>query len=153
MALGALVAASLLAGPLLAAPMFATSADAVKSRVAQLRELGSAFKNVRDQLNSGTPELFIIQESARQIRDASRDQYTWFPAGSGPQPGLKTHAKPDIWERPADFKAAQDAFATEANAFFDAASGGDIDKIRAAQDPLGHACASCHKTFREKMEP
>lgn len=133
---------------LVASPLVAAPADVVASRIAGLRELGAAYKNVNDQLKSGTPQMFLVQLSARQIREKSRDQYGWFPAGSGPQPGIKTRAKPDIWAQPAQFKAAQDAFAAQANAFYQAAASGDAARIGTQARQLGQSCAACHRQFR-----
>lgn len=122
--------------------------DPVASRIAAYHELGSAFKNVNDGLRAKAPSPYILQLSARQIRDASRAQYGWFPAGSGPAPGVKTRAKPEIWANPDDFKAKQDAFAAEANALFAAASASDLAAMRMRAKTLGAACGACHKVYR-----
>jgi cytochrome c556 len=131
----------------LAAPAV-LAADVAPPRVASLRELGAAFKNVNDELKSGTPQIYIIQLSARQIRDVAKLQYGWFPAGSGPAPGRKTAAKPEIWTQPAKFKAAQDAFAAEAAGFMKVAQGGNVGAIKVAAKSLGQTCGGCHRPFR-----
>lgn len=132
-----------------AAPVLAAGAsDVVRSRVEAYRELGASFKNVNDELRSAKPQAMILQLSARQIRNVANQQYNWFPAGSGPQPGVKTKALPAIWKNAAGFKGAQDAFAKQANAFYQAASTGDAAKVRVAAKSLGATCQSCHKQFR-----
>lgn len=131
-----------------AVPVVAAVADTVTARVAGYRSLGSAFKNLNDELRSGTPQPYVLQVSARQIRDVSKAQYGWFPAGSGPKPGVKTAAKPEIWSQPAQFKAAQDAFATQANAMMKATQSGDVAAMRAQSRQLGATCSACHRTFR-----
>ena len=131
-----------------AVPSPAAAPDIVKARLAGYRELGAAFKNVNDELRSGTPQAYVLQLSARQIRDAAKAQYGWFPRGTGPQPGLKTAAKPEIWTRAPAFKAAQDAYAAQANAFYRFAAAGDIAKMRAQVKPLGATCGGCHRAFR-----
>ncbi|HEX7855154.1 MAG TPA: cytochrome c [Sphingobium sp.] len=136
------------AGAFLATALMAAPADIVKTRVTGLRELGAAFKNVNDELKSGTPQAIVLTLSARQIRDSARQQYGWFPAGSGPQPGVKTAAKPEIWSRAAEFKTAQDNFATQANAFAKIAGSGDGAALRAQAKALGQTCAACHRIFR-----
>lgn len=138
----AAVAVALVGAPLLAAP-----ADQVRARITGFRELGAAFKNVNDGLR-GDVQTVLIQQSAREIRNASRAQYGWFPAGTGPQPGVKTAAKPEIWTRSAQFKAAQDAFAQQADAFQRTAAGGNAAAIRAEARKLGATCKGCHDTFR-----
>ena len=134
------------------APLLADAADSpaevVKMRLEGLRQLGAAFKNVNDELKSSAPNAYLLELFARQIRDAAKEQYNWFPAGSGPQPGIKTGAKPEIWEKPADFKAAQDAFAAQAASFMEVVSSKDVEKIRAQTKPLSQSCGGCHRTFR-----
>ena len=133
---------------LIAAPLFAAAQDAVNTRGAGLRQLGTAFKNVNDELKSSTPQPMILQLSARQIRDAAKAQYGWFPAGSGPQEGVKTRAKPEIWTQAAQFRAAQDAFAAQAAAFMKVAATGDAEAMRVQAKQLGQACGACHHQFR-----
>lgn len=140
--------ATMVIATVLSAPVLAAGANPVAARIQGFRDLGSAFKNVQDELRSSSPQPYILQLSARQIRDAAKQQYGWFPAGSGPQPGVKTAAKAAIWQQPAQFKAAQDVMTTQANAFYQAVSGGDMAKIRAAAKTLGQSCAACHRTYR-----
>lgn len=132
----------------LAAPLLAAPADQVRTRVDGYRELGAAFKAVNDGLRSPQPQTVLIQMSARQIRNAATQQYNWFPAGSGPQPGVKTAAKPEIWAQGARFRQLQDGFAAQAAAFQRAATGGDAAAMRAAARSLGGSCKACHDQFR-----
>ena len=143
-----LTVGALAVGMLLASRSFAAPADDVRVRVAGLREMGAAFKAIKDGLATSAPQTILIQMSARQIVNASHDQYRWFPAGSGPQPGLKTAAKADIWANPAKFKQAQDALAAQALTFQAAANSGDAAAIRAQFIKLGQTCKSCHEQFR-----
>jgi cytochrome c556 len=126
----------------------APAADIVKTRVAGLRELGAAFKNAMDGLRGGEPQTIMIRQSAREIKSAAQAQYQWFPAGSGPQRGVKTLAKPEIWTKPAEFRAAQDNLAKQADAFQRAAMSGNADAMRASARSLGGACKGCHDQFR-----
>ncbi|UVO52653.1 cytochrome c [Sphingomonas sp. SUN039] len=133
---------------LTAAPIVAAGADPYKARIDSYRELGAAFKNVNDELRKPAPQVFIVQLSARQIRSTAQAQYGFFPAGSGPRPGVKTAARPEIWTQPAQFKAAQDNFARQAQVFAAAAQSGDAAAIRVQAKALGQTCAACHKAFR-----
>ncbi len=142
-ALVVMIAATAVAVPLLAAPT-----DLVRARIAGYRELGAAFKSVNDGLRGSETQTVLIQLSAREIRKAANDQYQWFPQGSGPQPGIKTSAKPEIWGQAAQFKAAQDAFARQAETFQRAAMSGNAAAIRAEARKLGGACKACHDNFR-----
>lgn len=142
---GLLAAGALAIGSsaLLAAP-----SDLIKTRITGFRELGAAFKAANDGLRGSEMQSVLVQQSARQIRTAARDQYRWFPQGSGPQPGVKTGARPEIWSQAARFRAVQDAFARQADVFFQAANSGSPATIRAEARKLGGTCKTCHDTFR-----
>ena len=135
----------------LATAQAAASADPVRARISEFRELGAAFKAVNDGLR-GEMQTVLIQQSARQIRNAARQQYGWFPAGSGPEAGRKTGAKPLIWAKPAQFRAAQDNFARQAEVFQKAAASGDAALVKAEARKLGATCKACHDVFREKTD-
>jgi cytochrome c556 len=138
------LSAALLSAPLLAA----TPADQVKIRVDGLKALGAAFKTVNDTLRSGSAPAGQLQRAADQIESASRAQYRWFPAGSGPSAGVKTAAKPEIWSRAGEFRAAQDNFARQAGVFKRAVASGNQTAVQAEVRRLGGTCKACHDNFR-----
>ena len=133
---------------LAAGTALATPADSVHTRIAGLRELGAAFKAVKDGLGSSELQTILIQQSARQIRNAANQFPGWFPAGSGAEAGVKTSAKPEIWSQPAKFKAMQDAFVAEAGRLQAVAGGNDSEAIHAQFLKLGATCKACHDAFR-----
>jgi cytochrome c556 len=112
----------------------------------------AAFKAVNDGLRGSTPQTVLIQMSARQIRNAATQQYSWFPSGSGPQAGIKTAAKPEIWRQGARFKQLQDNFAAQATAFQQVAGGGNAAAMRSAARSLGATCKACHDQFRTESD-
>lgn len=128
-------------------PVLAAASDSVRTRIAGFRELGAAFKSANDGLR-GEPQTVLLQQAARQIRNASKQQYGWFPAGSGPKAGVKTAAKPAIWSSPTKFKVAQDAFAKQAEIFQKAVTSGNAATMRTEARKLGGTCNACHDTYR-----
>src|ERR1700757_997004 len=106
--IAAIVAAG--AGLGVAGAAWALDAAAVEqAREAHFKEIGRNFKAARDELKKGAPDLAVVRASAHRIAEAAPQLPTWFPAGSGPQAGLKTEAKAEIWAKPDDFRAkAQD---------------------------------------------
>lgn len=138
---------SALALAAIAAPTLAAS-DPVATRIAGFKALGGAFKKLNDTLKSGAPDKAVMAASAKDIAAARKGIYGWFPAGSGPKPGVKTAAKPEIWSKAADFKAAQDGFAKQADILTKAIAGGNADMISAETKKLGGTCKTCHETFR-----
>jgi cytochrome c556 len=133
--------------PLLAAPQ-----DSARVRVAAYKQLGENFKAINDMLRGGAVQPPLMQRYAAQIRKMAKVQYQLFPANSGPQPGVKTAALPDIWTRPKDFRAAQDNFARQAEIFQRVAMTSDATAIRTETRKLGGACKQCHDNFRAQSE-
>ena len=124
--------------------------DAVGVRVNAYRETGAAFKTINDQLKSGAPVKIMMRTSARTISNTARDQYNWFPAGSGAETGLKTKAKPVIWSDGAGFRAAQDRLAHEADLMSKVVETGDAGAMQTQAKALGQACAACHQKYRQE---
>jgi cytochrome c556 len=118
----------------------ATPAELQKARHDHYKELGDAFKAVRDASKSDSPDFAAIEKAAEVVNKASVDQQQWFPKGTGPEAG-KTRALPEIWSKPDDFTAAQKMFA--------AAKTKDVAAITAAFKDAGGACKNCHDTFRK----
>jgi cytochrome c556 len=114
--------------------------------------LGDAFKTIRDQVKSDSPNAAAIKSAAQVVNETSVKQFEWFPAGSGPKPGVKTRAKAEIWNRPQDFEAAQKLFANAAAKFNKSAAAGDLAAVRAQFGDVGKACKNCHDTFRTPDE-
>jgi cytochrome c556 len=131
-----------------AAAVAATPAETIKGRIAGFRAMGAAFKAVNDTVRSGDFRSVRLQQAAGEIAATSRKQYQWFPAGTGPQSRIKTAAKPEIWGRASEFRAAQDALARQAAAFELAVRSGDEAAIRSGARQLGAKCKACHDKFR-----
>src|SRR5262245_26530493 len=111
-----------------------------KTRHDAYHKLGDAFKTIRDQVKSGSPDLAAIRSAADVVNETSVNQFNWFPAGSGPAPGVKTRAKAEIWSRPQDFEAAQKLFADQAKKFHTVVAGNDVAAISAQFAELGKSC-------------
>lgn len=124
--------------------------DAVGVRINAYRENGAAFKTINDQLKSGAPAKIMMRTSARTISNTARDQYNWYPAGSGAETGLKTKAKAAIWSDAAGFRAAQDRFAREADLMSKVVETGDAAAMQKQAKALGQACGACHQKYRQE---
>lgn len=130
----------------LSVPALAGGADQVRARIAGFRQLGAAYKAVTDGVRAN--DVARIGPASGQIVVAARSLHGWFPRGSGPQPGVKTAVKPEVWSRAAEFRAATDAFLRQAQAFQRVAAGGNISAIRSEARKLGASCKGCHDNFR-----
>jgi cytochrome c556 len=147
------IAAIVAAGVALGAAGAAWALDAAgveQAREAHFKEIGRNFKAVRDELKKPAPDLAVVRAAARQIDELAPQLPTWFPAGSGPQAGIKTEAKAEIWAKPEDFHAKAQDLALRAKAFDGAAAKGDLGAVTQAQAELGQACKACHEEFRHE---
>jgi cytochrome c556 len=122
---------------------------AVNARKANYKEIGGAFKTINDEIKTGSPDIATIRPLAKDIFTRASGQLKFFPQGSGPQPGVKTRAKAEIWSDQAGFKKIHGDMIAAAGALQDAANRGDVAAITAARTKLGATCKSCHDKFRE----
>ncbi|HVZ28997.1 MAG TPA: cytochrome c [Asticcacaulis sp.] len=145
-----LTAAILSAAGIATAALALDAAATIKARHDFFHSLGGAYKTVNDQLKSSTPDLTAVRAATAQIATLAPQLPSQFPAGTGPEAGVKTGAKPEIWTNAADFKTKADGLATAAAALNKAAAGSDVAAITAASKDLGTACKNCHTTYRNQ---
>jgi len=127
-------------------------AEIVKERQQELKKLGAALKLIRDELRGGAPEPTKIRAAASDITRAASAIDSWFPTGTGPDAGVKTDAKAEIWTDAAGFAAARETFVREANRWAQLGSNGDVTSWSEAATSLGQSCKGCHDKFRVKRE-
>jgi cytochrome c556 len=123
-------------------------ADIIKARQEKFKDLGKQAKALVDQLKAGALDKAAASDEAKKIAEYAHDLPSWFPKGTGPDSGVKTLAKPEIWTKPDDFKAAAEKFQTEADKLVEVAATGDIAAVGGQFQATGKACGGCHKPFR-----
>jgi cytochrome c556 len=129
----------------------AAAPDIIKERQQGLKDMGAAFKTVRDELTGGK-DVAKIKVASATISKVARSMDKWFPAGSGTEAGVKTAAKSEIWSDAATFTAARQRLVDEAAKFAALAEAGDIAAIGGGVRGLGGACKNCHDNFRVKED-
>jgi cytochrome c556 len=123
----------------------------IKTRQQRFKSLGAALKSIRDELHSGHPDSAKVAAAAAAIRKAADEIGSWFPSGTGPEAGVKTDAKPQVWSDGAGFAAARNAFVREAQR--DAARFTDPsrqDSWESLTKSLGQSCKDCHDGYRAR---
>ena len=123
---------------------------AINARKTNYKEIGGAFKAVRDEIGSGSPDFRAIRPMTRDIVARSASQLRLFPRGSGPESGLRTRAKPAIWANLPAFARAQNEMVAAARALDAAAQAGNAAQLQAAHTALGRTCRTCHDQYREE---
>lgn len=84
-------------------------------------------------------------QQALKLQSLSTQPWQYFGPGSNYSP---TRAKPDVWDKPAEFKQAQQKFITAAATLAVAAKGSDLDVIRHDFFAVQDSCKACHQSFR-----
>jgi cytochrome c556 len=125
-------------------------AKAAHERHKHFEALGKAFKGLGDELKKSAPDLATVREDAAAIDGSATQLKTWFPTGSGPQDGVRTHALAGVWTQPDAFGQKAAKLTDAADALNTAAKAGDLAAVRGAVAPLGAACKGCHDQFRKK---
>ncbi|HSV03157.1 MAG TPA: cytochrome c [Phenylobacterium sp.] len=143
------LALSLAAG---AAAAQSAMAGAVKERQAHFLQQGAAFKAVLDELKKDQPDKGAIAANAAKLKDLAAHLPTWFPNGSGPEAGVKTEAKPEIWAQPSEFADAARRLQAETVKLDQLAMAGDLDGVKMEARMVGGACKNCHDNFRAQAK-
>ena len=125
---------------------------AVVARQAHYKDLGKAFGGINAELRKDAPDKAAIAASAGTMKTLGEAVPSWFPKGSGPEAGVKTAAKAEIWSDAAGFAAAATKLRDETAKLQQVATAGDIDAIKAQVRATGGACKNCHDTYRVPPE-
>ncbi len=126
--------------------------DVIKARHDKYKQIGRATKAIGDELKTPAPSVPAIQGYAKQIDALAPQVLIWFPKGSGPEAGVKTGAKAEIWLNPDEFKRDAISFAGAAHKFDTVAATGDLNQIKAQFQDLGQTCKTCHQAFRARED-
>jgi cytochrome c556 len=122
---------------------------AADARHESFEEMGEALKTIGDELGNAEPNRTAIGAAADTINTLAPKLSSWFPVGSGPADGMRTHALQDVWTKPVEFKLAAEKFVAEAGRFHAAVKSGDLAVVGAGMKSLGETCKGCHDKFRE----
>lgn len=117
---------------------------AQKSRHDKFEAMGDAMKALSREARAATPDMTVVKTNAAVLVNSSAELPGWFAPGTGPEAG-KTEAKAEIWKTPDDFAAKAKAFHEAAPQLAAATDGA---AFKAAMDPVGKACKSCHDSYR-----
>jgi cytochrome c556 len=132
------------------AAAMANAAAAIEARQANFKAIGRANKAIQDELKKPRPSVEVIRENAAALERAAQQIPRGFPAGSGPEAGVKTEALPAIWRDPQGFSEAAGRNLAAVRALRAAAEAGDLARVRAAAGDVGPTCKACHDRFRGK---
>jgi cytochrome c556 len=108
------------------------------------------MKALAEMAKSGTVDKAAAAEHAKKIDGTAQVLVSWFPKGTGPESGIDTKAKPEVWTQADDFKKANDDFRAEAAKLVTAAATGDAATLGPQLAATGKTCSGCHTKFQNK---
>jgi cytochrome c556 len=123
-----------------------SSADsAIEARKKLMKEQGAAWKNIQDKTKAG--QVKDLVPDAEKLASTSKEIPGLFPEGSlNPE---KSAAKPEIWQKRAEFDAAAKNLETWATKLRDTAATDNAEQTQAIVKDFGRqACGTCHQPFR-----
>ena len=122
---------------------------AIPKRQDGMKLIGRTFKGINDQLKASTPDAQSIKLGAAQLDQLAHQLPSWFPKGTGPETGVKTAVKADVWTHAADFHAKAVALASATHALASAAGkSSDPAVLTPLVRQVGGACKACHETYK-----
>ena len=150
----AVVVGLLFASSVVSAQIEEDPAGVIEMRRQGFKDMGAAFKGVRDQFRRSKPVMVMIKEYSRPLLRYSREPVIekWFPQGTGPDQGIETEALPVIWERPDEFSALWQDYVTAAENLSSAVASRDLDLVRQRTREVGESCSACHDVFRAEED-
>ena len=150
MALALSAAAAVAAGAAVAQDNASASpgGKAVLARQAHYKELGKAFGGLNAELRKDAPDKGAAAAAATSVNTLAQALPSWFPKGSGPEAGVKTAAKAEVWTDAAGFATAVAKLQGETAKLQEVATAGDLDALKAQVKATGGACKNCHDQYR-----
>lgn len=131
-----------------AAPAAKDAPPVLEERHDNFEAIGDAFKAVRGELDKDGPDFALIAAKATDINTRAQAIANHFPAGTAREDGYDTEALATIWQKPEEFKAAQQKLVDESAKLAGLAGGGDKAAVGAQAMAMGGACKGCHDQFR-----
>src|SRR6185312_14861450 len=151
MALALVAALAVAGGAAVAQDNAATTpgGKAVLARQAHYKDLGKACGGLNGELRKDAPDKAAVASGAGAVNTLAQAMPSWFPKGSGPEAGVKTAAKAEIWTDAAGFAAAVGKLQGETAKLQEVATAGDLEAIKAQVRATGAACKNCHDQYRQ----
>lgn len=121
------------------------SGDPVADRQRLMKLVGANWADIQAKMKANNPDAVAV--NAETLAVMATHIPALFPPGSATD---KSNAKPEIWEKWADFQAAAQNLEAMAVKLRDASRAKDGAAVEATVKEFGaKACGSCHTPFRK----
>jgi cytochrome c556 len=125
-----------------------TPAELIRNRQAGYKQMSDSFKVLFAQSKASEPDMAALRTHAANVARIAPLVGGWFPPGTGPETGVPTRAKAELWANAADFRQRSAALVVAARNVNAAVQAGDLNVFRTNFPSLRQACADCHDRYR-----
>jgi cytochrome c556 len=123
------------------------AADTIKGRQAAMMLSGVAMGAIKGSIDAGQPPA-SQRFAARSLSRWAHAVPGMFPSGTGPDAGVPTNAKPEIWSDRAGFEARAADYAAAADRLAELAAGEDAAAFGAQWTAVRQTCQACHDAYK-----
>ena len=125
------------------------SGDPVADRQRLMKLVGANCADIQAKVKASNPDAVAV--NAETLAIMATHIPALFPPGTASE---KSNAKPEIWEKWADFQAAAQNLEAMAGQLRDASRAKDGAAVEAMVKEFGQkACGTCHTPFRKPLRP
>lgn len=122
----------------------------INARKNGYQEMGAAFKLVQDELKSAAPLASMLSRATGQVLQYAKQQVDLFPPGSGPESGIETDARKEIWTNYPDFERRLNELVSASEQLASAAAGAPSEAFAQQVEIVGEICKQCHRRYRNE---
>ena len=122
-------------------------ADVIKGRQAAMMLSGVATGSIKTAIDAGQPPA-SQRFPARALSRWAHAVPGMFPVGSGPETGVPTNARPEIWTDREGFEARAAAYAAAADRLAETTGGEDAAAFSEAWTAVRRSCQACHDVYK-----
>jgi cytochrome c556 len=119
----------------------------IKGRQAAMMLSGVAMGAMKSAMDAGQPPA-SQRFNSRALARWSHAVPGMFPAGTGPEAGVPTNAKPEVWSDRAGFEASAADYAAAADRLAELAAGEDAAAFAAQWTTVRQSCQACHDVYK-----
>ena len=121
------------------------SGDVVADRQRLMKNIGANWGDIQAKIKAGN--IDAVAANAETLAISAQHIPAMFPEGSGTD---KSKAKPEVWQKFAEFQAAAKRLETEAEKLRDASRAKNAQLTESIAKDFGKVtCGGCHTPFRQ----
>ena len=122
-------------------------ADLIRGRQAGMMLSGATMGAIKVGIDNNQP-LQVQRFNTRALSRWAHAVPGMFPQGSGPESGVQTNAKAEIWTDRAGFEARAAAYAADVDRLVELAQGEDAAAFSAQWTQVRTNCQACHDVYK-----